>query len=223
MRVSRRPSSGDRAARRCRRPRRVERPGDGRSGRPERARADGGPSLPERAGPTSGRPPLGHPAALPRGGRGLARGEPGRGRPGQRSGSTRGRSTTACSTRPGACSATRTTTATTGTPRRSTAVHAVIAPADLYARTGLQFLPFNTIYQLAAARGTAAFEAARTMLLIPDLLGYWLIRRPGRRSHERVDDRAPRRPPADVGRRSSMAIARIRRRTCSRRSVLRAR
>ncbi len=54
------------------------------------------------------------------------------------------------------------------------AVHAVIAPPELYARTGLQFLPFNTIYQLAAARGTAAFRAARTMLLIPDLLGYWL-------------------------------------------------
>ena len=54
------------------------------------------------------------------------------------------------------------------------AVHQVIAPADLYARTGLQFLPFNTIYQLAAARGTSAFAAARTMLLMPDLIGYWL-------------------------------------------------
>jgi rhamnulokinase len=54
------------------------------------------------------------------------------------------------------------------------AVHAVVPPADLYARTGLQFLPFNTIYQLAAARGSAAFAAARTMLLIPDLIGYWL-------------------------------------------------
>ena len=53
-------------------------------------------------------------------------------------------------------------------------VHEIIKPADLYARNGLQFLPFNTIYQLAAARGSAAFEAARTMLLIPDLLGYWL-------------------------------------------------
>ena len=53
-------------------------------------------------------------------------------------------------------------------------VHEVVSRADLYARTGLQFLPFNTVYQLAAARGTAAFEAARTMLLIPDLLGYWL-------------------------------------------------
>jgi len=54
------------------------------------------------------------------------------------------------------------------------AVHRVIAPADLYARTGLQFLPFNTIYQLAAARGSASLELARTMLLIPDLLAYWL-------------------------------------------------
>jgi rhamnulokinase len=54
------------------------------------------------------------------------------------------------------------------------AIHEIIQPADLYARNGLQFLPFNTIYQLAAARGSAAFEAARTMLLIPDLLGYWL-------------------------------------------------
>ena len=53
-------------------------------------------------------------------------------------------------------------------------VHRIIKPADLYARNGLQFLPFNTIYQLAAARGSAALEAARTMLLIPDLLGYWL-------------------------------------------------
>jgi rhamnulokinase len=53
-------------------------------------------------------------------------------------------------------------------------VHDVISPADLYARTGLQFLPFNTIYQLAAARGTAVLEAARTMLMIPDLVGFWL-------------------------------------------------
>jgi rhamnulokinase len=53
-------------------------------------------------------------------------------------------------------------------------VHEVVTPAALYARTGLQFLPFNTIYQLAAARGTSILEAASTMLLIPDLLGYWL-------------------------------------------------
>jgi len=54
------------------------------------------------------------------------------------------------------------------------AVHAKVPPAELYARTGLQFLPFNTVYQLAAARDTAILAAARTMLLIPDLLGFWL-------------------------------------------------
>ena len=53
-------------------------------------------------------------------------------------------------------------------------VHDVIAPVDLYARTGLQFLRLNTIYQMTAARGTAAFEVARTMLMIPDLFGFWL-------------------------------------------------
>jgi len=54
------------------------------------------------------------------------------------------------------------------------AVHDRVPPTELYARTGLQFLPFNTIYQLAAARDTPSFAAARTMLLIPDLFGFWL-------------------------------------------------
>ena len=40
--------------------------------------------------------------------------------------------------------------------------------------TGIQYLPFNTIYQLAAAAGTPALASARTLLLIPDLLAYWL-------------------------------------------------
>src|SRR5258708_4121174 len=46
-------------------------------------------------------------------------------------------------------------------------VHAKVPPAELYARTGLQFLPFNTVYQLAAARDTPVLAAAPTMLLIP--------------------------------------------------------
>jgi len=54
------------------------------------------------------------------------------------------------------------------------AVHDVIATDALYARNGLQVMPFNTLYQLAASRGTAAFAAARRMLLIPDLIGSWL-------------------------------------------------
>jgi sugar (pentulose or hexulose) kinase len=46
--------------------------------------------------------------------------------------------------------------------------------AELYAVTGIQHLPFNTIYQLAAAAGSPALAAAKTLLLIPDLLAYWL-------------------------------------------------
>ncbi|WP_419993299.1 rhamnulokinase [Streptomyces boninensis] len=53
-------------------------------------------------------------------------------------------------------------------------VAAVLSPAELYAATGLQHLPFNTIYQLAAAQGTPALAAARRLLLIPDLIAYWL-------------------------------------------------
>ena len=53
----------------------------------------------------------------------------------------------------------------------------VVSPVpfpELYAVTGIQYLPFNTIYQLIAASGTPALAAARTLLLIPDLLAYWL-------------------------------------------------
>jgi rhamnulokinase len=51
---------------------------------------------------------------------------------------------------------------------------AQIPAADLYAVTGIQQLPINTIYQLAAAARTPQLAAARHLLLIPDLLAYWL-------------------------------------------------
>ncbi|MDI5963801.1 rhamnulokinase [Streptantibioticus silvisoli] len=54
------------------------------------------------------------------------------------------------------------------------AVLDVVPAAELYRVTGLQHLPFNTVFQLAAARGTAQLAAARRMLLIPDLLVHWL-------------------------------------------------
>jgi rhamnulokinase len=57
---------------------------------------------------------------------------------------------------------------TTGVPAL---VHAAVPAAELYAVTGIQQLPFNTIYQLAA---TPMLRHAATMLLIPDLLAYWL-------------------------------------------------
>ncbi len=52
-------------------------------------------------------------------------------------------------------------------------VLAQLSAPDLYRRTGLQYLPFNTIYQLAAT-STVELGVARTLLLIPDLLSYWL-------------------------------------------------
>jgi rhamnulokinase len=44
----------------------------------------------------------------------------------------------------------------------------------LYRVSGLQFLPINTIFQLAAASQDAQLRAARRLLLLPDLIGYWL-------------------------------------------------
>jgi rhamnulokinase len=46
----------------------------------------------------------------------------------------------------------------------------------IYAITGIQFLPINTIFQLyAACRATPGLvDAARALVTIPDLLNYWL-------------------------------------------------
>ena len=61
-----------------------------------------------------------------------------------------------------------------GHERGVEAVHARIPPDALYRRNGLQFLPFNSLYQLAAARASASFASAKTFLLMPDLFAYWL-------------------------------------------------
>jgi rhamnulokinase len=53
-------------------------------------------------------------------------------------------------------------------------VFAHLDPAAMYAVNGLQVQPFNTVFQLAAAAGGTQLAAARDLLLIPDLLGYWL-------------------------------------------------
>ncbi|UKA70454.1 rhamnulokinase [Arthrobacter sp. FW306-06-A] len=49
-------------------------------------------------------------------------------------------------------------------------VHATLDPARLYQTTGLQFLQFNTIYQLASERNLDGLQA----LLIPDLIAFLL-------------------------------------------------
>ncbi len=50
-------------------------------------------------------------------------------------------------------------------------VVAEIGAQELYDVSGLQFLPFNTVYQLVSAPPP---ERAHTLLMIPDLLAYWL-------------------------------------------------
>ena len=52
-------------------------------------------------------------------------------------------------------------------------VHGTITRADLFARNGLQFMPINTVYQLAS-EPVEVLDLADTVLLTPDLFNYWL-------------------------------------------------
>ncbi len=53
-------------------------------------------------------------------------------------------------------------------------VHAIVGPDELYKLNGLQHLPFTTTFQLAADRRTGFLGLADRLLLIPDLLAFWL-------------------------------------------------
>lgn len=53
-------------------------------------------------------------------------------------------------------------------------VHDAVAPEELYGINGLQFLPFNTIYQLVSEQRGPVWSNAAHAVLIPDLLAYWL-------------------------------------------------
>lgn len=52
--------------------------------------------------------------------------------------------------------------------------HARVPREELYAVTGIQTMPINTIFQLLADEGSAALAAAHRIALVPDLFGYWL-------------------------------------------------
>ena len=60
------------------------------------------------------------------------------------------------------------------TSRVIDAVHAVVSPEELFAINGLQHLPFNTVYQLAAERLGPCWDRVAQVVLLPDLLAYWL-------------------------------------------------
>ena len=65
-------------------------------------------------------------------------------------------------------------------------VFARIPKRELYERTGIQLLPINTVFELAgmAAGNDPLLAAAETLLLIPDLVHYWLC---GSRVAERTN------------------------------------
>jgi sugar (pentulose or hexulose) kinase len=50
------------------------------------------------------------------------------------------------------------------------------AAREIYASTGLQFLPFNTLFQLLSLKNakSSQLNAAKTLLFMPDLLHFWL-------------------------------------------------
>lgn len=52
----------------------------------------------------------------------------------------------------------------------------LVPNAEVYGRTGIQFLPFNTLFQLMGVETHQPdqLQAARTLLFTPDLLNFWL-------------------------------------------------
>jgi rhamnulokinase len=60
------------------------------------------------------------------------------------------------------------------TARGVEAVHARVPQRELYAQTGLQFLVFNSLYQLADDQAAGRLEGIDSFLLVPDLITYWL-------------------------------------------------
>ncbi len=53
-------------------------------------------------------------------------------------------------------------------------VFAALPAAELYRAAGLEVMPFNTIFQLVAARTDPAWSKVAKLLFTPDLLAYWL-------------------------------------------------
>src|SRR6266851_2575498 len=56
------------------------------------------------------------------------------------------------------------------------AAFGIVPREEIFARSGVQFMQINTLYQLYAMRLTEspALASARTLLMMPDLFNYWL-------------------------------------------------
>ena len=53
-------------------------------------------------------------------------------------------------------------------------VFARVSRAEVFDATGIQFMQLNTLYQFASMLNAPALDIAQTLLLMPDLLNYWL-------------------------------------------------
>jgi rhamnulokinase len=49
-----------------------------------------------------------------------------------------------------------------------------IPQKEIFERTGIQFMPINSLYMLLSMAGSPALAAAATFLMIPDLFNFWL-------------------------------------------------
>lgn len=52
--------------------------------------------------------------------------------------------------------------------------HSRVPRDELYAATGIQTMPINTVFQLLADEGSPALAAAKRIALVPDLFAFWL-------------------------------------------------
>jgi rhamnulokinase len=52
--------------------------------------------------------------------------------------------------------------------------HSRVPRQELYAATGIQTMPINTVFQLLADEGSMALAAAKHIALVPDLFAFWL-------------------------------------------------
>ena len=102
------------------------------------------------------------------------------------------------------------TPSTTGTPAprpSSRKVAERLPPADLYAATGLQYLPFNTLYQLVAAQRHRRAGRRPAPAPHPGSDRVLADRRGGHRAHQRLHDPADRPPHPRLGPATSRTLS----------------
>ena len=85
--------------------------------------------------------------------------------------------------------------------RHAGAAFAMVPREEIFAQTGLQFMQFNTLYQLLAMRlaGSPLLECAESLLMMPDLFHWLLTGAEGQRIDQRHDDAILRSDDAALG------------------------